>query len=161
MDLDAFCPGHEPEHIVPEHRMAALGHLVVQSLEVTCVKYKDVIRGMSVSPVGRPCLDPFRLGLPCRLDGFRGDSVPVEDVVLHIVHIDIPVSHRCVERIEGVIFQPFQQFSDDIVRKLQLPVLQAPSQKLLALRRFLIFLLIELLLDAVARLWGHDEIQPV
>ena len=161
MDLDSFCPGHEPEHIVPEHGMAALGHLVVQSLEVTCVKYKDVIRGMSVTPVGRPCLDPFRLGLPCRLDGFRGDSVPVEDVVLHIVHIDIPVSHRCVERIEGVIFQPFQQFSDDIVRKLQLPVLQAPSQKLLALRRFLIFLLIELLLDAVARLGGHDEIQPV
>ena len=43
MDLDSFGPCHESEHIVTEHRIAALCHSVVDSTHILGIYYKYVV----------------------------------------------------------------------------------------------------------------------
>ena len=47
MYLDAVRPGDESEYVVTEYRIAALGHLVVQSFQVLGVQYQDIVRRMA------------------------------------------------------------------------------------------------------------------
>ena len=157
MDLDAFRARHEAEHIVAEDRIAALGHLVFQALDIFRVQDENVVCRAAVALRGSGfhlfgCLRgrPFLLGGKLALD--EG---------LDVVDIHLLAGEGRHEREDGWIFADLDEFHHPVVREFEFPVAQAPFQQLAPVRRGLALVGIEFLLDLGAGLGRDHPAQPV
>ena len=156
MNLDAVRAGDKAKDIVPENRVAALGHLVIQAFDVFGIEHQDVVLGLTGAAL-------FGLGHDglCRFYGRRMACFLAQDIVLDLVHVQRFIADGRIEARERGIVQLFTQFREHFVRKFQLPVLQAALQDFLAIRGTGEFLCSQGLLHFAAGLGRDHPVNPV
>ena len=156
MNLDAVRAGDKAKDIVPENRVAALGHLVIQAFDVFGIEHQDVVLGLTGAAL-------FGLGHDglCRFYGRGMARFLTQDIVLDLVHVQRLIADSGIEARERGIVQLFAQFREHFVRKFQLPVLQAALQDFLAIRGTGEFLCSQGLLHFAAGLGRDHPVNPV
>ena len=125
MDLDAGIPGDETEDIVPEDRIAAACHPVIQPLEVFGVQDENIILS------GRRALR-MRTGSVLTLSRFHCLPMPLllrQDIVFNLVDINLSISDSGQKGIDRGDVPLLHHFGPHFVRKLQPPVLQPALQQ--------------------------------
>ena len=151
VDFDAVQPAHETENIVPEDRVAALGHLVVHSPYVPRVEHQNVV---SLVPFSERGLHLHLLRSLCSCFIFL-NAVP------EFEKIDFPLSDSRIERPQRLMLVLFHQRGQHIVGQVNLPVLHFPVQEFLALIGFGKLHFRKFLLDFGLSLGTHHYVEPV
>ena len=157
VDLDALGARHEPEHVVAEDRVAALGHLVFQSLDILGVDHQDVVGSHAGIALRRRLRHFFHSLYRALL--LRG--LLLLDEGLDVVDVHLLAGDGRHEREDGRILAGLEELHHPIVRELELPVAQAALQELAAVRGGLALLGVQLLLDLGAGLGRDHPAQPV
>ena len=157
MYLDALIPGDETEDIVAEDRIAALGHLVVQSLEVLGVDHQYVVAAARLE--SGPDLSRIQLGSPGHRLRYHG--VVLLDEGLDGIDVHRALVYGGVERVYGRVVELLHHLHHHLVREVQLPVLQTPLQQFLALGGLLVFGIVQGLAYLVPGLGSHHIVHPI
>ena len=157
VDLDAVGAGHESEHIVAEHRVAALGQLVVQTFNILGIDDQYVVRRGAAAVLSGSVLAFFRR--------FRGSLLLLGglllDESLDVVDIYLFRGNCSHKRHHGTVFPALHELHQEFIREFQLPVAQPALEHFPALGREFALLGIELLLDLAPGLGSAHPGQPV